>query len=336
MRYNPTERLGVNAIERIVLEELKWIFREQAIADVGIDAIIEVVNNGIPSCQFIASQIKTGKGNFHEKEKVWSYYASDIHYNYWLNSNVPVILVAYIPEEKTAFWISIESQNFIRNRRQWRLDIPKKQKLNAQSENRLLQLLGSVSVQETKWSEERILNLNVKVKNIGNSTEFINNIAALFQNLTSKNNEINKQYSELVDKGYNLQSPQTKKVTNDLIITINKIIPQVDKNINLFSSLYAEGIEAFTQLVQGCKELGLYNTLKEISIKIAPMPVATSTALSQIEGLKNTVDKFSKSDKELKQSATMLSDVLNQVIREFRIAKESVENILVLIDNVLE
>ena len=57
-RYNTTERLGINAVEQIILKELKWIFREQLIADMGIDAQIEVVCNGVPTGQLLALQIK--------------------------------------------------------------------------------------------------------------------------------------------------------------------------------------------------------------------------------------------------------------------------------------
>ena len=46
MRYSSTERLGVIATETQVTENIGWIFREQPIADVGIDAILEQVENG--------------------------------------------------------------------------------------------------------------------------------------------------------------------------------------------------------------------------------------------------------------------------------------------------
>ena len=45
-RYSTTERIGVNAVEHIVLHELGWIFREQPIVDMGIDAHIERVDDG--------------------------------------------------------------------------------------------------------------------------------------------------------------------------------------------------------------------------------------------------------------------------------------------------
>jgi len=44
-RFTKTERIGVNAVERIVLDDLGWIFREQLIVDLGIDAHIELVEH---------------------------------------------------------------------------------------------------------------------------------------------------------------------------------------------------------------------------------------------------------------------------------------------------
>ena len=60
-RYTPTERIGINEVEKVIIKNIGWIFREQPIADVGIDAIIEQVENGEPTGKFIALQIKTGK-----------------------------------------------------------------------------------------------------------------------------------------------------------------------------------------------------------------------------------------------------------------------------------
>ena len=94
MRYNKTERLGVIETDRIVTEEIGWIFREQPIIDVGLDAIIEEVINDEPTGKFLALQIKTGEGNFHKTEKSLTHYVSNIHYNYWLSLSIPIIIIA--------------------------------------------------------------------------------------------------------------------------------------------------------------------------------------------------------------------------------------------------
>ncbi len=83
-RYSPTETIGVHAVGYIVAKELGWIFREQPIVDVGVDAIIEQCEDGNPTGRFIAVQIKSGAGNFYiskNKNRI-TYDASHIHYNY--------------------------------------------------------------------------------------------------------------------------------------------------------------------------------------------------------------------------------------------------------------
>ena len=47
-RYSSIEREGVNAVESVFIK-FGWIFREQTIVDVGIDAQVEVCENGKPS-----------------------------------------------------------------------------------------------------------------------------------------------------------------------------------------------------------------------------------------------------------------------------------------------
>ena len=119
-RYSPIERIGVNAVERIVIEELGWIFREQIVADVGIDAIVEQCESGNPTGKLIALQIKTQskdtKSIFSISENKLIYYASNVHHDYWLNFDIPVILVAYIIETRQAYWQHICENNFKKNR----------------------------------------------------------------------------------------------------------------------------------------------------------------------------------------------------------------------------
>lgn len=98
-RYSATEQIGVHAVGLVVTSDLGWIFREQPIADMGIDAHIELVD-GEPTGKLIGVQIKTGKGNFKESKDAYTYYGNDVHLDYWSNHSLPVILVAHIPETK--------------------------------------------------------------------------------------------------------------------------------------------------------------------------------------------------------------------------------------------
>jgi hypothetical protein len=129
-RYNTTERSGINAVEAIVLNELKWIFREQPIADMGIDAHVELVENGTPSGKMIGLQIKTGKGTFHETKDAYVYYVEEVHLDYWTNHSLPVILVGHIPETKETLWVQVNESTVERTKKGWKVSLLKTAKFD--------------------------------------------------------------------------------------------------------------------------------------------------------------------------------------------------------------
>ena len=53
----------MNAVEAIFLE-MRWLFRRQLESDFGIDAQVEVVEDGRPTGQLVAIQIKSGASFF--------------------------------------------------------------------------------------------------------------------------------------------------------------------------------------------------------------------------------------------------------------------------------
>ncbi|MCZ7564702.1 MAG: DUF4365 domain-containing protein [Burkholderiales bacterium] len=139
-RYSATERTGVNAVEAIVVNELKWIFREQPIADMGIDAHVEMVEDGNPSGKLMGLQIKTGKGNFHETQDAYVYYGDCVHLDYWTNHSLPVILVGHIPETKETLWVQVNEGNVKRTEKGWKVALPKTAKLGPAIRNDLAKL----------------------------------------------------------------------------------------------------------------------------------------------------------------------------------------------------
>ncbi|EKT4502750.1 MULTISPECIES: DUF4365 domain-containing protein [Pseudomonas] len=122
-RYSETERIGVSAIESIVARELKWIFREQMIADMGIDAHLELVEDGQPTGKLIGLQIKTGPGNFTVKDESLVYYGSIEHREYWLNHSLPVIIVAHLPETGETCWAHVSEENIELTPKAWKIEI---------------------------------------------------------------------------------------------------------------------------------------------------------------------------------------------------------------------
>ncbi len=124
-RYSPTERIGVNEVEKIVLNELGWIFREQPIEDMGIDAHLERVDKKYPTGKLIAIQIKTGESHFSETKDSFVYYGKLVHLDYWTGHSLPVILVAHFPKNRQTLWVAINESTVERTPKAWKVSIPK-------------------------------------------------------------------------------------------------------------------------------------------------------------------------------------------------------------------
>lgn len=148
-RYTPTERIGVNAVESVTLNDLGWIFREQMIVDMGIDAHLELVEDGVPTGKLVAVQIKTGLGNFHVSESHLTYYIEKAHRDYWLNHALPVILVAHLPGTDETLWAPINDSNVEETPSKWKVSIARGSVYGSTSKLKLAELFeGSESQQK--------------------------------------------------------------------------------------------------------------------------------------------------------------------------------------------
>lgn len=147
-RYDPIERLGVNEVERITINEMGWIFREQPIVDMGIDAHLERVQEGNPDGKLLALQIKTGPGHFNETEKSYTYYGKITHLDYWTRHSLPVVLVAHFPDSNKTYWQVIIEENITRTAKGWKVEIPKSNKFGKDSINQLVALFDGTPEQQ--------------------------------------------------------------------------------------------------------------------------------------------------------------------------------------------
>lgn len=130
------ERIGVHAVAKKVHEDLGWIFRDQN-EDFGIDALIEVVVNHRPSGKIVAAQIKSGDSYFSEEvSDGFIFRGESEHLDYWLNHDLPLIVVLFKPPTDTAYWQSVCLEHVSLTPKGWKMVIPRSQKLEAaQAEN---------------------------------------------------------------------------------------------------------------------------------------------------------------------------------------------------------
>ncbi len=131
-QFNPIERIGIHRVALIFLEQYGWIEREQPISDFGIDMHLEIVDDGTPTGQIFALQIKSGESYFSEStSENYIYRGTNKHLDYWLSQSVPVLIVIYNPREDKAYWEHVKPVNVIKTNVDWKIKIPKGNDLNS-------------------------------------------------------------------------------------------------------------------------------------------------------------------------------------------------------------
>ena len=325
MRFSNTEKLGVLKTDEIVTKNLGWIFREQRISDVGIDAIIEQVDNGYPTGKLIAVQIKSGKGNFHLSEKKITHYISNIHYNYWLSLNIPIILIAYFPESDEIYWDEISESTLKRTKKKWKIEIPKTKRFNENSEKKLIQLL-SVKSQENILFElykgspkpETIFDIAERVECISQSTKSIYKIVEIISEMREDTNEYNLKLKEFAEKGYSDKDQEVKSSFKGFGRSLNIMSKRLENEIQLFSETFSVGFYAYEQIVT--LNFTLTENVKDLlnaKSSIENIPESVSSALEGIESMRNGVNGLPKKYSTLREARSYLLDTIDSLIFEF-------------------
>ncbi|MGO9047789.1 MAG: DUF4365 domain-containing protein [Xanthobacteraceae bacterium] len=126
-----TERKGINAVEGIFLNEFGWLFREQPVADYGIDALVEVIENNEPTGKLIALQIKTGDSYFRPKGNGYVFYGELRHLKYWTRHSLPVFLILHDPARNLTLWQKVERRVATVSEKGWSIVVPSANLLTA-------------------------------------------------------------------------------------------------------------------------------------------------------------------------------------------------------------
>ncbi|EUB25700.1 PF14280 domain protein [Streptococcus sp. AS20] len=113
---NSTERIGIYECGKIA-ERNNWLFREQPINDIGIDAHMELIEEGKPK-QLLALQIKSGESWFKEKKDGCIIFRdiNERQYNYWTMNSLPCILVLYNPTDEMCIWGKLNTETIQKTR----------------------------------------------------------------------------------------------------------------------------------------------------------------------------------------------------------------------------
>ena len=114
---NHTDRRGVHHCGEVA-EEHQWMFREQPVNDIGIDAYMELTQSTGEVKQLLALQIKTGLSYFKNKKNGYAILRNikERQYKYWTTNSLPCIVVLYNPNSKMCIWQKLTTETIERTK----------------------------------------------------------------------------------------------------------------------------------------------------------------------------------------------------------------------------
>jgi len=144
------DRQGLSLVQALAVTDLHWLFREQTVSDVGIDAHLEVVEKGHATGRLLALQIKSGESYFRELVDDGLVYRGDqAHLEYWLDHSLPVVVIVCRPPRPEAYWQVITETTAVRTKGGWKTLIPTAQRFCSDA----AELLGAIAGRRTRQEE---------------------------------------------------------------------------------------------------------------------------------------------------------------------------------------
>lgn len=142
MNHFRTERTAIYDTAKL-FTQYGWIFREQPIVDLGVDALVETPIDANRKVKIFALQIKGGESNFHKKKNYLTFYFSERHYLYWnaISENHPLFIILQDPTSERIYWQHYTQEYISKIRKNWKLDIPFHNILNEDSKKKILEIL---------------------------------------------------------------------------------------------------------------------------------------------------------------------------------------------------
>lgn len=172
-QYHPSSQTGeegITLVKRIVESELRWAFRRNhAEHDFGIDAYVDIVlNNSLVTGKSIALQIKTGDSYFKETSTVgWIFRDSVEHLNYYLNLDIPVLIVLVNTKTNKAYWCLCDGTKTDRAGSKWKITVPFGNELNNEAKERILRLVNPIEDYSNKLEQLWMTNDILKADDTG-------------------------------------------------------------------------------------------------------------------------------------------------------------------------
>ena len=160
-------RAGETFFQHFVDNVLGWVYRPvHQESDFGIDGYIDVLDNGNITGKSIAVQIKCGNSFTSKKTAGGIRFDGDNkHLNYYLNLEIPVILVVIAGSLGEGYWVVFDIEKTSPKSNGWWIEIPDSNKLDQNTKNIFSKLAG-----DSKDFSEEVQNLWAMSEAIQNSS----------------------------------------------------------------------------------------------------------------------------------------------------------------------
>lgn len=297
--------------------------------------MIEVAESGEPLGKFIAVQIKTGKSNFHCTEKKITHYVTHVHRHYWLNLNLPIILVGHLPEKNETLWSPISSQTLKRTDKGWKVDISRHHELNSKSKNRLVILTTSAetrpdmaSLFTNEFKAESVEDHGENSIRIKQSNESISLIEGFMHDLGRSTKLLRKNLHRFEKQGLSIEDnvvkARIKSHSSNVLLTATRINSEIEN----FALCFSHGILSYEYLIAELQSSP--NSKAEIRV----LRKAKKTMQELSETIEGTIDEselliqeiraLPRSHSSFKKANGSFIHVMEGVIKEYSTASQMV------------
>ena len=256
-------RKGINAVSSC-FTNIGWIFRENPHTDYGIDGEVEQTL-GKPTGSRIALQIKSGPSYLKEnKDGNIIFRIDEWHYKYWLQSNIPVLIMFYDERNNKIIWEQVKIANIKQTNTQYKIEINPTKYLTVDSIEDLNNIIATYkrhyfyeldeSCETYEFSQHcyneldrsikeacedlshfrMILKAQIKTPNLSVLTSAITSLARKVQIRTSEGYEYLHKGCWYLKKMANIISPPLFEIQRQCV---NAYIEIIDRNITIWKSI---------------------------------------------------------------------------------------------------
>lgn len=243
-----TGEKGTTVLKKIVETELGWLYRQNHQEnDFGIDGYIDIITEvGQITGKSIAFQLKSGESYFKLQNEIGIVFNGDKkHLNYYLNLDIPLIIILLDIENEKAYWQVFDATKTEKSGDNWKMTIPKVNELTQSSKLKLLKYVSPitdyVSQLENEWKlneiikkgNNRILFRIPKEEIIGNKFDFITDALERIQNTP----ELILHLKSRVDISFDNYEDDPRELFE--ILEVKEWIVELFKKSNCFPYLFA-------------------------------------------------------------------------------------------------